>query len=501
MNKKHLAITLVLLIIGLVLFSPKHYTKTIENEFKADSNSCKTDIIWSQLGLHCASGNGFDGNSEGTINFDSDLKVKNVKAYNLSNSEMKKLKGQYLLWALYNYMKASDSQGGFNMLDNSETVGLKRLGITLSDTEKLTYLNNIKSNIETYFGVNFDDSKYDTLEGISKLFLQRSSWNATTNSSTNYGLGEFDRRIIAYDAILYQLDPSKFANILDYNYDSEGTRIYYATLTNNLKSESLNNLIAMWDRNYAYTYNSINKSMTIPLHSTKYSFTNNDQVHIDMTNNSLLPTITKLTESEFIDGYYESVTFKHNLTISYKYNSNDIYLDFVTGDYFIDWAANENVIGTVSGTTQKVCPFGKWNSSVYFVPLEITYACSEGTLVIKGVDEDGNIINGKQFKVTGKNYDQIFTQTDKEVTVTLPYGDYIVTEITAPNGYILDDTEHNITINSTDSQTVKFINKHKSVTSPDTGTTITMFVIAGLLIICSGTSLIIYSKRKKANEI
>lgn len=75
------------------------------------------------------------------------------------------------------------------------------------------------------------------------------------------------------------------------------------------------------------------------------------------------------------------------------------------------------------------------------------------------VDEDGNIAYAKNSVIT-----TVTTDEDGKASVThLYYGDYAVKETTAPEGYVLDGTEKNVSLKTKDGQTVKFTDARQKV--------------------------------------
>jgi len=71
-----------------------------------------------------------------------------------------------------------------------------------------------------------------------------------------------------------------------------------------------------------------------------------------------------------------------------------------------------------------------------------------GFLDISKVNENQDLIDGSKFQVIGTNYNETVTVTNGHLNLELNLGTYTVQEVDAPEGYLIDDTIYNVTINA-----------------------------------------------------
>jgi len=86
-----------------------------------------------------------------------------------------------------------------------------------------------------------------------------------------------------------------------------------------------------------------------------------------------------------------------------------------------------------------------------------------GQIRIEKVDQNGEKVPGVEFKVTDKS-GKVITQTKTGqngilVITDLPIGEYIVEEISAPDGYIMDSTQHPVTVQTGKTAILKIVNE------------------------------------------
>ena len=74
-------------------------------------------------------------------------------------------------------------------------------------------------------------------------------------------------------------------------------------------------------------------------------------------------------------------------------------------------------------------------------------ACTKDLTVKKVSSIDGTALPGASFTISGDDASwRITIGKDGTAKVSLPYGEYIIQELIAPDGYVLDDTKHLITV-------------------------------------------------------
>ncbi|MFC3770789.1 collagen binding domain-containing protein [Paenibacillus sp. GCM10012303] len=149
------------------------------------------------------------------------------------------------------------------------------------------------------------------------------------------------------------------------------------------------------------------------------------------------------------------------------------------GDYVLEeleapsgYAIDEKTKDVAIGTSATVHVKLTVTNSKKAPPVEPT-----GSLEVTKVDQDDSAkpLAGAEFSLSDKEGKRAplvqTTDADGKLLFTkLPYGDYVLEELEAPAGYVIDTAKHTITI---DAETVKVDNTHKVVVTnrkkPDTG--------------------------------
>ena len=92
-----------------------------------------------------------------------------------------------------------------------------------------------------------------------------------------------------------------------------------------------------------------------------------------------------------------------------------------------------------------------------------TGSISRTKLIIRKVDEKGNLVAGAKIRVENedKSYSKEFTTSTTPIEILdIPNGKYTITEISAPNGFVIDSRSQTVTINdSSATATVTLTNK------------------------------------------
>lgn len=138
------------------------------------------------------------------------------------------------------------------------------------------------------------------------------------------------------------------------------------------------------------------------------------------------------------------------------------------------------------------------------VTIENTLIPEKGTVFIKKIDsETKEYVVGAVMRIvdeTGKEWDKWTTPNDTYVSV-LPYGKYILEEVSAPEGYSKSDAKKQFEITKENpSIELEFVND-KIVEVPNTLSKLSIaLIILGLIGLSSG-SWLIYSNSKKQREI
>ena len=77
----------------------------------------------------------------------------------------------------------------------------------------------------------------------------------------------------------------------------------------------------------------------------------------------------------------------------------------------------------------------------------LNQACTKDFTIKKVSSIDGTVLSGASFTISRDDASwRITTGEDGTATVTLPYGEYILQELIAPDGYVLDEAKHLITV-------------------------------------------------------
>ena len=94
---------------------------------------------------------------------------------------------------------------------------------------------------------------------------------------------------------------------------------------------------------------------------------------------------------------------------------------------------------------------------------QFTWEKREGNIEIVKVDQNGASVEGAEFKVVDESGKQVAKQkTNKEGKITikgLPVGKYTVTEISAPEGYILNAETKTVTVKTGETARIKVVNE------------------------------------------
>lgn len=193
-----------------------------------------------------------------------------------------------------------------------------------------------------------------------------------------------------------------------------------------------------------------------------------------------------------------------------------VFKDVVYGNYYIkETKTPEGYIGT----DEKIEVSVKENNSVYSYEIENTRI--KGTVEIKKVDENGNPLKGAEFTLYNKEGKEISKSISDENGIVrfeaVDYGKYILKETKSPKGYIKDDTEVEVVIDSSKTQVFTFKNvKIKEAVNngnidnnnslgkgnlPSTGDVfdIRLFILVGLALIVVGCGLL-FKKKLKLNK-
>lgn len=211
-----------------------------------------------------------------------------------------------------------------------------------------------------------------------------------------------------------------------------------------------------------------------------------------LNNENLEFEITENDSSKNVDFYNKKVTGKINITKTNEENEN------LNGVEFEVYDENNNLVDTLvtdkGKAESKELPLGKYTvketKELYgyekddkLYEVNLTYENQNKKIV----NENVNIVNKKikclitYITVSGKEgIDASFNIYNKEGTlvysgktidgkaeIELPYDDYIIKEISVPNGYILNDKEISFSVNDKICQSTMSVNNEK-VTMPIT---------------------------------
>lgn len=125
-----------------------------------------------------------------------------------------------------------------------------------------------------------------------------------------------------------------------------------------------------------------------------------------------------------------------------------------------------------------------------------------GTITITKTDKNGKALAGVKIEVLDENgnvVEQGTTDKNGKVSFTLPYGKYSYRDTEVPDGYILDKTAHEFTID-TNEQNIEETGEVEAVVEPEkvnTGYEIAGFTALGLVLIAAGV-VIAKSRKRKA---
>ena len=192
-----------------------------------------------------------------------------------------------------------------------------------------------------------------------------------------------------------------------------------------------------------------------------------------------------------------------------------LFEDIVYGNYYIkETKTPEGYVGT----DEKIQVSVKENNSVYSYEIENTRI--KGTVEIKKVDENGNLLKGAEFTLYNKEGKEISKSISDENGIVrfeaVDYGKYILKETKAPEGYIKDDTGVEVVIDSSKTQVFTFKNvkikedvnngniDNNSLAKgelPSTGDVfdVRLFILVGLALILVGSGLL-FKKKLKLNK-
>ncbi|MBS5938558.1 SpaA isopeptide-forming pilin-related protein [Clostridium sp.] len=239
----------------------------------------------------------------------------------------------------------------------------------------------------------------------------------------------------------------------------------------------------------------------------------NTKIKADIKINKLDQDGNKVIGAEFT--LYNS-TDEVNGTAVTNEDGIAVFEDVVYGDYYIkETKTPEGYIGT----DEKIEVSVKDNNSVYSYEIENTRI--KGTVEIKKVDENGNPLKGAEFTLYNKDGKEISKSISDENGVirfeAVDYGKYILKETKAPEGYIKDDIEVEVVIDSSKTQVFTFKNvKMKEAVNngnidnnnslgkgnlPSTGDVfdVRLFILVGLALIVIGSGLL-FKKKLKLNK-
>lgn len=133
--------------------------------------------------------------------------------------------------------------------------------------------------------------------------------------------------------------------------------------------------------------------------------------------------------------------------------------------------------------------------------VEIENKIIRGTITITKTDvATGKVIPGCKIEITDKDGNVIVqgtTNKDGKIEFTLPYGTYFYREYEAPEGYILDETPHEFTINE-NGQMIKAKMTNKAIIKPvavKTGATLMGATTLGFALVALGVLIIRLRKK------
>ena len=319
-----------------------------------------------------------------------------------------------------------------------------------------TNLVNLQNAVNDVLDTNYN---YSNVDQVKELFLPRVAWAA---NNSEFESGDYEGKTPVMNLLLNRIGVNRAT--ID------------ASITSEYEEEYINNLKAQLN---TYTTATDVVQILVDYYFIYYNKPGSDN-HFEYVNYDI-----SLSE----------------LTATKRGNTEIALIHGVSGNFE---GPDDNKYNTPEKYQQ--CPLGLYNSTELITPIEITYiptTCSDGTLIIRGVDEDGNIVSGKKFRVTGPDdYKKEFTIGEDRNSITisgLTDGEYTITEISVPNGYKLNTEIKKVTL-SGETKTVEFVNeKSLIVTVPNTAAN-KLFLI-GIAIIVMGLGIfILYRTVKKVKE-
>lgn len=229
-----------------------------------------------------------------------------------------------------------------------------------------------------------------------------------------------------------------------------------------------------------------NKSFKTIIDEAKaYGATTYNDVTLDVSGSNL--DFTKNT-----DGYYYSNEITISSNASYNVSlSNNKFEAVKNGDKYVFKIKDSSI---ASGTTESLTVTVSSNATPQTYYTAVDYNCggsvqdvtisqtqshtttvssnkslsgnikkSERKLIIKKVDEKGNLVAGAKIKVENedKSYSKEFTTSTTPIEILdIPNGKYTITEVSAPNGFVIDSKPQTVTISDSSSvATVTLTNK------------------------------------------
>ena len=163
----------------------------------------------------------------------------------------------------------------------------------------------------------------------------------------------------------------------------------------------------------------------------------------------------------------DGITFKHNNgenTMTISVDENTSIENYRVSDYtFKSWGMIKNSTKDEGSMVYFEFADGLQNQLMSFAyndPLPMTLSLKIdlfGKLELSKLDTTGKLVNGAKYRVTGNNYDRIFEVTNGKIIVDkLKKGNYKVTEVEAPKGYLINTKVYNVTItpNQTTTQAI-----------------------------------------------
>ena len=124
----------------------------------------------------------------------------------------------------------------------------------------------------------------------------------------------------------------------------------------------------------------------------------------------------------------------------------------------------------------------------------------KGTLVVNKVDGDGNPVDGCVIALYLEDGTlRLFLKTDEngQIMITdIPYGNYYYQELSAPEGYVMNNDKHEFTITQ-DKQVVKETLVNEKEMAPKTGDTSNIFLWVSVFVVSIGACFMVLKTRKK----